>query len=137
MIRLPVPGTSTSSLGMGHFWVPVEVGDVSGARFESVEALVDTGSTYTWIPRDVLDRLGVAPEEDWPFELADGREVQYPVAWTPIRLVTGRSRPSVVVFGQPGSQPILGVVTLEVFRLAADPVNHRLISVPGLLKAAG
>ena len=137
MIRLPVPGTSTSSLGMGHFWVPVEVGDVSGARFESVEALVDTGSTYTWIPRDVLDRLGVAPEEDWPFELADGREVQYPVAWTPIRLGTGRARPSAVVFGQPGSQPILGVVTLEVFRLAADPVNHRLISVPGLLKAAG
>jgi hypothetical protein len=28
------------------------------------------------------------------------------------------------------------VVTLEEFRLAVDPVNHRLISVPGRLGAA-
>jgi hypothetical protein len=33
-------------------------------------------------------------------------------------------------------EPILGVFALEGFRLAADPVNRRLISVPGLLKAA-
>jgi len=36
---------------------------------------------------------------------------------------------SIVVFGEPGSEPILGVVSLEEFRLAAD-------SVPGRLKAA-
>lgn len=135
MMRLPFPGGSTSSAGMGHFWVPVDVGDPLGERFASIQALVDTGATYTWIPRDILDRLGVVPEEDWPFELADGREVQYPVALTQIKL-GGRARPTIVVFGQPGSKPILGVVALEVFRLAADPVNHRLISVPGLLKTA-
>ena len=32
--------------------------------------------------------------------------------------------------------PILGAFMLEGFRLAADPVNRRLISVPGLLKSA-
>jgi len=32
--------------------------------------------------------------------------------------------------------PILGAFTLEGFRLAADPMNRRLISVPGLLKSA-
>jgi len=43
---------------------------------------------------------------------------------------------SIVVFGEPGSEPILGVVSLEECRLAADPVKRRLISVPGRLKAA-
>lgn len=119
---------------MGHFRVPLEIGRQVGERFEAIEALVDTGATYTWIPRNVLTELGVAPEEEWPFVLADGREVRYPVAWIQIRL-GGRARPTIVVFGEPGSEPILGVFALEGFRLAVDPVNRRLISVPGLLKA--
>jgi hypothetical protein len=30
--------------------------------------------------------------------------------------------------------PILGAITLEEFGLGVDPVGHRLIRVPGLLK---
>jgi clan AA aspartic protease len=121
--------------GMGHFRVIVQVAKGAGERFESIETLVDTGATYTWIPRDVLQRLGVPPEEEWPFVLADGREVRYPAAWMLIR-IGERARPTIVVFGEPGSEPILGVFALEGFRLAADPVNRRLISVPALLKTA-
>jgi len=135
MERLPFPGDSTAGSGVGHFHVPVQVGSRGGTRFEPLEALVDTGATYTWVPRDVLDALGVVPEEEWPFILADGREAHYPVAWISIRM-RDRVQPTIVVFGTPGSEPILGVVTLEEFRLAADPVNRRLISVPGRLKAA-
>src|SRR6266566_1665198 len=104
-------------------------------RLEPLEALVDTGATYSWIPRGVLEGLGIVPEDQWPFVLADGREVLYPVAWINIRM-RGRVQPTIVVFGEPGSEPILGVVTLEEFRVAADPVNRQLISVPGRLKAA-
>jgi predicted aspartyl protease len=68
--------------------------------------------------------------------LADGREVRYPVAWAQIR-IGGREQPTIVVFGEAGSEPILGVVTLEEFLLAVDPVSRRLIAVPGLLKVAG
>jgi len=118
---------------MGHFRVALQVGNRAGERFEPIEALVETGATYTWIPRDVLTRLGVTPEEEWPFVLADGREVRYAVAWTSIR-IGERAQPTIVVFGEPGSEPILGVFALEGFRLAADPVNRRLVSVPGLLK---
>lgn len=120
---------------MGSFRVAVEVANVSGGRFERMEALVDTGATYTWAPRDLLDRLGAHPEEEWPFVLADGREVTYSIG--PLRLrYTGRTRATVVVFGEPQSEPLLGVVTLEELGLAADPVNRRLIPVPGLLKLA-
>ena len=133
MIGLPPSHGRASDSGMGHFRVALQVGNRAGERFEPIEALVETGATYTWIPRDVLTRLGVTPEEEWPFVLADGREVRYAVAWTSIR-IGERAQPTIVVFGEPGSEPILGVFALEGFRLAADPVNRRLVSVPGLLK---
>ena len=133
MVGLPPSNARTPDSGMGHFRVAVQVGNRAGERFEPIEALVDTGATYSWIPRDVLQRVGVTPEEEWPFVLADGREVRYPVAWIQIQ-ISERARPTIAVFGEPGSEPILGVFALEGFRLAADPVNRRLISVPGLLK---
>ena len=133
MVGLPPSHNRTPDSDMGHFRVAVQIGNRAGERFEPVEALVDTGATYTWIPRDVLRRLGVTPEEEWPFVLADGREVRYPVAWMLMR-IGERTNPTVVVFGEPGSEPMLGVFALEGFRLAVDPVNRRLVSVPGLLK---
>src|SRR5439155_2624534 len=135
MDRLPFPGGGDAGSGVGHFHMPVQVGSRGGERFAPLDALVDTGATYTWVPRDVLVALGVVPEDEWPFLLADGREVRYPMAWAQIR-IGAREQPTIVVFGAPGTEPILGVVTLEEFRLAADPVNRRLISVPGLLKTA-
>ena len=135
MDRLPPSSARTPDSGVGHFRVAVQIGNRTGERFEPIDALVDTGATYTWVPREVLTALGVTPEEEWPFVLADGREVRYAVAWTSIR-IGERERPTIVVFGEPGSEPILGVFALEGFRLAADPVNRRLVSVPGLLKLA-
>jgi len=61
--------------------------------------------------------------------------VRYPVAWIQIQ-IGERAQPTIAVFGEPESEPILGVFALEGFRLAADPVNRRLISIPGLLKTA-
>src|SRR5207237_8072042 len=120
---------------MGAVGVVGVVWDATGERCEPSEALVEPGATCTWVPRDVLERLGVVPEEEWPFVLADGREVRYPMAWIRMRLGE-RVQPTIAVFGEPRSEPILGVITLEEFRLAADPVNRRLVSVPGLLKLA-
>ncbi|KRT69305.1 MAG: hypothetical protein XU15_C0012G0117 [candidate division NC10 bacterium CSP1-5] len=119
---------------MGAFRVPIEIANVQGQRFEAVEALVDTGATYTMVPRAVLQGLGVVPEERWPFTLADGRTVEYDVAQIQVRL-DGRRRYTVVVFGEDGAQCLLGVVTLEELRLGVDPVNRRLIPVPGVLMA--
>ncbi len=130
---LPPSHDSAPHSGMGHFRVGIEIGNRVGEHLEPIEALVDTGATYTWIPRDVLGGLGLVPDEERPFVLADGREVRYPMGWMQIK-IGGRVQPTIVVFGEPGSEPILGVVTLEEFGLAADPVNRRLISVPGLLK---
>lgn len=120
---------------MGSFRVPIEIGPLSGGRRGHMEALVDTGATYTWVPGPTLRSLGIEAHERRPFVLADGREVFYEVGWASIHLGR-RHEPTLVVFGDPESQPLLGVFTLEGFGLAADPVNRRLFSVPGLLKRA-
>lgn len=113
---------------MGEFHQRIEIGDLAGSRFEAADALVDTGATYTWIPSDLLERLGVTPEERRPFVLADGREIEYELAWVRIR-INGRSHPSICVFGNRGTEPLLGVFTLEAFGLDVDPVNRTLIPV--------
>jgi len=117
----------------GTFRVNVEIGDPRGERFEPLEVLVDTGATYMWIPRSVLDRLGVTPAFRFPFILADGRQIDRDMAETQIRL-NGHSRTTLVVFGDEGTLALLGAYTSEGFGLAADPVNRRLIPVPSLLK---
>lgn len=117
---------------MSTFNVDVEIGDPSGEQWEWVSALVDTGATYTWIPRSILHRLQVAPSFRFPFILADGRRIERDMAETKVRL-NGQVRTTLVVFGDEGSQSFLGAFTLEGFGLAPDPINRRLIPVPGLL----
>jgi len=117
---------------MGTFKVAFEVSDPRGERWEWVEALVDTGASYTWIPASVMRELGIEPTLRFPFVLADGREIERDVVEMRVRL-DGDERTTLVVFGDEGTQPLLGAYTLEGFRLAPDPVNQRLISVPGLL----
>jgi clan AA aspartic protease len=116
---------------VGTFRVAIEIGDPQGQRWETIEALVDTGASYTWAPRDVLERLGVEPEFRWEFETADGRVIQRDVAHTRARL-NGQQRITLVVFGDEGSKSMLGAYTFEGFGLAPDPVNQRLIRVRGL-----
>lgn len=117
---------------MGTFDVSVGIGDPQGQRFETIEALVDTGSTYLTAPRPLLDSLGVSPIEARPFTLGDGRTVDYDVGIVSLR-IDSRTLPVLAVFGEPGSRALLGAVALETFGLAADPVRRRLVPVPGLL----
>ena len=117
---------------MGTFQVSIEIGDPAGQRYEMVEALVDTGASYTMVPAPLLERLGVTPHVRAPFLLADGRQVDRDIGRAWVR-VDGRAELTLVVFGDPGAQSLLGAYTPEGLRLAADPVGRRLIPVPGLL----
>lgn len=117
---------------MGTFRVTIELGDPAGQHFEAIEALVDTGATYTSVPAPLLERLSVTAHTRDAFVLADGRRVERDIGRTWVR-VDGRLELTLVVFADPGTEPLLGAYTLEGLRLAADPVSRRLIPVPGLL----
>jgi clan AA aspartic protease len=114
---------------VGVFSVEIEVGNAAREEFVAVEAMVDTGAIYTMLPEDLLDRLGVMRLETDIFELADDSLVEYPIGDAVVRL-QGRTRTVPVVFARPGNTPLLGATTLEIFRLAADPVHKQLIPAP-------
>lgn len=61
---------------MGTFRVSIEVGDPAGQRYETVEALVDTGATYTTLPAPRLHGPGRVPHARDTFVLADSRRVE-------------------------------------------------------------
>ena len=117
---------------MGTFRFNIAVGDPQGQEYELIEALVDTGATYTMLPGSLLRRLGVAADRRVEFELADGTILKQDVGQTWVR-IDGATAIVPVVFGEEGSEPLLGAVTLEVFLLAVDPVRQRLVPVRGLL----
>jgi predicted aspartyl protease len=114
---------------MGTFRVRIEVGASEHERFEPVDVLVDTGATYTVLPRALLEELGVVAHTRASFVIADGREIELEIGWASIR-IDGRQERSLVVFGDAA---LLGAFSLEALRLEPDPVGRRLVPVPALL----
>ena len=117
---------------MGTFQHPIEIGDPQGQRFEGLEALVDTGASFTVLPSSVLHRMGVTRHTREVFTLADGREVKKDVGQTWVK-IDGRSVITLVVFGDEETAALLGAYTLEGLGLGVDPTNRRLIPTPRLL----
>ena len=117
---------------MGTFHYPLELSASVDGPFERVEALVDTGATYTLVPAPLLTRLGVVPIDMQTFVIADGSHVERPLGEVVIR-IGDRTRTSVVVFGDDTAPALLGMVTLEAFGLGIDTVREELIRVPGYL----
>ena len=118
---------------MGTFTVTIQVGDLAGQNFVDQEALVDTGSTYTVLPKETLDQLGIEQEGQRSFELGDDRIVEYPIGYARMRL-NGDQTIVLVVFGPEGIAPLLGATALEHLSLAVDPIHQRLVPVNALLK---
>lgn len=114
---------------MGVFHQPVEIRHPSRrSRRLALEALVDTGATYTWIPAPLLSRIGIRASETRPFRLADGRIVERKMGEA-IASVKGKAVRTLVVFGDPGSEPLLGAYTLEGAGLTVDSVHRELVPV--------
>ena len=93
---------------------------------ETIDAVVDTGAFFSWVPATILHRLGVQPTRHIPLRLADGRVIEHDAGEARMR-INGSEQTTVCVFGDEGSDPLLGAYTLEGFLLAADPVNGELI----------
>jgi predicted aspartyl protease len=117
---------------MSTFTVIMQVGDPAGANYQPVEALVDTGASYTTLPASLLRSLDVKADSQRLFTLATGATGTRDISQTWIRL-EGQTRMTIVVFGDEGARALLGAVTLEECGLGVDPVAKKLIAVPGLL----
>jgi len=112
---------------MGMFNVKVRLASLAALeRTEEVSLLVDTGATLSWIPREVLGKLDLAPISRLPFTLADGRRLERDITQV-LLTIDGRKAPVPVAFGEPGEEAVLGVTALEILGFTADPVGQKLV----------
>ena len=98
-------------------------------------ALVDTGSEYTWIPEETLQKIGISVEKkDLAFTMANGERVTRSVGFAIIRIDKYFTIDE-VVFGEPGDMTLLGARTLEGLSLVVDSRKKKLVAA-GPLRAA-
>ena len=94
-------------------------------RTISLRLLVDTGSTYTCIPREIAKSLGVRAAGRVHLELANGRSASRSIGDVEIEIL-GRRAPRRIVFGRSGDTSQIGVDTLQGLLLDVEPRRHRL-----------
>ena len=111
---------------MGIFFTPVEIAGPDQERFETIDALVDTGASYSMMPASLLRSLGVSPFEGQEFRLANGEMIHREIGEAYIRM-NNDVVATLVVFSDERSHSILGAMTLEQLNLAVDPVDTRLV----------
>src|SRR5437899_1956901 len=112
---------------MGTFRLDIEVA-IPGRhpRWAVVKhVIVDSGAEVTWLPEEVLHRLGVGIfEKDEAFITADGRRVTRDVGVALIRHGAFKTVDE-VVFARPGDLSLLGARTLEGFNATIDARHKR------------
>jgi predicted aspartyl protease len=112
---------------MGLFRVQIAVAPMEGDVSVSIpDALVDTGSEYTWVPRAALTAAGILPRRTQSVIVADGRQLEREIGYALVR-AAGAEAPDLVVFAEPGDLVLLGVHSLEGLNLRVDPVRKELI----------
>ena len=115
-----------ADVGILRTTIGVESHQRRGDVRELPETLVDTGSEYSWIPRDVLESLGVGVERALRFKTADGRVVHRVMGYAVVH--AGGTRTSdEVVFAEPGDMVLLGAHTLEGLNLRIDLKARQLV----------
>ena len=99
------------------------------------DALVDTGSEYTWVPRDVLESLGIGPERTQRFIVADGRTLERYIGFAIVH-AGGTSAPDLVVFAEQGDMILLDAHSLEGLNLRVDALRKQLVPAGPVLAGA-
>jgi clan AA aspartic protease len=109
---------------VGITFIEGQVKGPSGKQ-ESVKFLVDSGATYSLLPKTVWQTIGLTPKRKQSFSLADGTMVERAVSEAFVILPQGESH-SPVILGEEGDEALLGVVTLENLGLVFNPFDRTL-----------
>ena len=89
---------------------------------------MDTGSEYTWVPQNLLQKIGVGIEKkDLAFTMANGQQITRNVGFAIIR-INKHFTIDEVVFAEPGDLTLLGARTLEGLSLVVDPQKKKLVA---------
>lgn len=97
--------------------------------------MADTGSEYTLVPENTLEKPGIRREKkDLEFTMANGQRVTRSVGFAIVRL-DKHFTVDEVVFAEKGDLLLLGARTLDGLNLTVDPQRKELLAA-GPLPAA-
>jgi len=121
-------------MGIFRTTIGIESPERRGHIQELADALVDTGSELTWIPRALLESLGIKSERRQGFVVADGRTIERDIGYAIVH-AGGVATIDDIVFAEPGDFVLLGVRSLEGLNLRVDVVGKRLVDAGPVLAA--
>ncbi len=123
---------------MGTFHAQVHIQNLLNRSREFVveQALVDTGSEYTWVDGSMLESIGIQREKkDLTFTMANGQKITRSMGFAIVR--SGEFfTVDEVVFAEPGDLQLLGARSLEGFNARVDSQRKMLVAA-GPIPAAG
>ncbi len=111
-------------MGITHVTTRISSLAKEGEPWEA-DFLVDTGAIDCLAPKDKLAQAGVRPEGKAVYELANGQPVEYEYGFARVTFL-GAETVVQVIFGPPGTEPILGAVALENTGVTVDPASKTL-----------
>jgi predicted aspartyl protease len=97
-----------------------------------IEVLVDTGAELTWLPGELLSKIGIQPRRKRTFQTATKQLIERDVGYAILR-AEGFETNDEVVFAQPTDLNLLGVRTLEGFGVMVDNIAHRFVATTTLV----
>ena len=109
---------------MGLTYVEANVTRPTG-QSRKLKLMVDSGAAYSLLPTKVWKAIKLKPKRTVEFTLADGTTIERKVSECHITLA-GEEGHTPVILGEPGDEPLLGVVTLEILGLVLDPFKRTL-----------
>jgi predicted aspartyl protease len=121
---------------MGIFTAKLRVWNpASSSSTEEIDAMVDTGASYSWVLRTRLERLNARPVRRMQFRTIEGKTIERDLV--PVFVAAdGFTGGDNVVMAEPGDMEVIGAHTLESLGLTVDPVGKKLVPAVGLALTA-
>ena len=113
---------------MVETFVKCKITNPKTSKGKEIDFFVDTGATYTTVPSEILETLGIKKTDKIQIELGNEETIERYIGTVLVEL-EGRKSPTPVIFGEEKDAVVLGVVTLEECRLTVDSVNKKLVPV--------
>jgi len=121
---------------MGVFRVQVRLLPSARGRVpRELEMVVDTGASYTVVPRFIAEELGIRPIRRGAARLANGTRAAMEMGQGELE-VGGLRTVTWIVFGDAEDVALLGAVTLQELGLEVDPATETLRPTDAYLLAA-
>jgi predicted aspartyl protease len=98
----------------------------------AIDVLVEPDAELTWLPAEVLEKIGIQPRRKRTFQTATKQLIERDVGYAILR-AEGYETTDEVVFALPTDLSLLGVRAIEGFGFMVDNLAHRFVATTTLV----